>query len=362
LEKKPKDPDHFLNRIYLGDCMELLRHIPDQFVSLVVTSPPYNIGKEYEKRNPLDQYLQEQGKTIIECYRILKKTGSFFWQVGSYVKEGVHIPLDIKLFPVFEKLGMIPRNRIVWIRTHGLHANRRFSCRHETLLWFTKSNEYTFNLDAIRVPQKYADKKAWIGDKRGEFTCDPIGKNPGDVWIFRNVKHNHEEQTIHPCSFPEDLIERVILTVTKKGDVVLDPYMGVGTVAIVARNLGRDFIGAEVDEEYHKVALQRLSGVPDEKGNFPNLKTLREYCDRHEIDDPSRFSFTKQVAKAPTLRSRIFPEYVHLERFFGNALEESENSAYKRGLVDLDGKLVKPRQRKESVGKRQLKLFATDES
>jgi adenine-specific DNA-methyltransferase len=363
LEKKTIKPDDFLNEIYLGDCMELLKRIPDEFVSLVVTSPPYNIGKEYEKRNPLRNYLAEQERTITECYRVLKQSGSMLWQVGSYVNNGVHIPLDVKVFPIFEKLGMIPRNRIVWIRTHGLHASNRFSCRHETLLWFTKSGEYVFNLDPIRVPQLYPEKKAYRGDKKGEFTCDPIGKNPGDVWAFRNVKHNHEEQTIHPCSFPEDLIERVILAVTEKGDVVLDPYMGVGTVAVVARGLGRNFVGAELNEEYHKVALHRLSGNPDENGSFPNLKTLRDYCETHDIENPSRFSFTKQVGKIPSLKSKskIFPEHVHLERFLEASCEESESSAFRRGLVDSDGKLIKPRQKKETSGKKQMKLFTLNE-
>lgn len=355
--------ERFLNQIFLGDCLELLREIPDEFVSLVVTSPPYNIGKEYEKRNPLNQYLEKQEKIIKECHRVLQTSGSVFWQVGSYVKDGVHIPLDVKLFPIFEKLDMFPRNRIIWIRTHGLHANNRFSCRHETLLWFTKSNDYKFNLDVIRVPQKYPEKKAWTGNKKGEFTSDPIGKNPGDVWIFRNVKHNHEEQTIHPCSFPEDLVERVILAVTKKGDVILDPYMGVGTVAVVARELERKFIGAEINEEYYKVALHRVSGEPDENGNFPNLKTLRKYCERHGIEDPSRFSFTKQVGKIPSLKSeaKIFPEHVHLDRFLETSSVESQNSAYRRGLVDFDGNLVRPRHKREPLGKKQMKLFVLDE-
>jgi adenine-specific DNA-methyltransferase len=279
------------------------------------------------------------------------------------VNNGVHIPLDVKLFPIFENLGLIPRNRIVWIRTHGLHATNRFSCRHEALLWFTKSDNYVFNLDPIRVPQLYPEKKAYRGDKKGELTCDPIGKNPGDVWAFRNVKHNHEEQTIHPCSFPEDLIERVILAVTNEGDLVLDPYMGVGTAAVVAKNLGRSFVGAELNEEYHKVALHRFSGEPDQNGNFPNLKTLRDYCETHEIEDPSRFRFAMQVGKIPSLKSksRIFPEHVHIERFFDAAYEESENSAYRRGLVGSDGKLIKPRQKREKLSKKQMNLFGLDE-
>lgn len=352
-------PKHLLNKVHSGDCIELLKQVPDKSVSLVITSPPYNIGKEYERRNPLASYLEEQERTIKECCRVLKDSGSIFWQVGSYVNNGVHIPLDIRLFPIFEKFGMIPRNRIVWIRTHGLHATSRFSCRHETLLWFTKSEDYVFNLDPIRVPQKFPSKKAWTGENKGELTCDPIGKNPGDVWVFRNVKHNHEEQTIHPCQFPEDMIERVILAVTKSGDVVLDPYMGVGTVAVVAKNLKRYFIGAETNKEYYEVALHRLSGKPDEKGNFPNLKSLREFCEREDIENASRFTFSKQVGKIPTLKSkaRIYPEHVHLERFCETTQMESESSAYRRGLVDLDGNITEIPERDVGIDRKQMKLF-----
>ena len=363
LEKKTIKPDDFLNEIYFGDCMELLKRIPDEFVSLVVTSPPYNIGKEYEKRNPLHNYLAEQERTITECYRVLKRSGSMLWQVGSYVNNGVHIPLDVKVFPIFEKLGMIPRNRIVWIRTHGLHASNRFSCRHETLLWFTKSSEYVFNLDPIRVPQLYPGEEGISRQQKRRVHLRPRWQESGDVWAFRNVKHNHEEQTIHPCSFPEDLIERVILAVTERGDVVLDPYMGVGTVAVVAMRLGRNFVGAELNQEYHEVALQRLSGNPDKNGKFPNLKTLRDYCETHEIANPSKFSFTKQVGKVPSLKSKskIFPEHVHLERFLEASCEESESSAFRRGLVGSDGKLIKPRQKRETPGKKQMKLFTLND-
>lgn len=350
-------PSSILNRIFFGDCMELLKQIPDGSVSLVVTSPPYNIGKEYESRSPLASYLDDQKRTIKECCRVLSDSGSIFWQVGSYVRNGVHIPLDVRLFPIFERFGMIPRNRIVWIRTHGLHAKNRFSCRHETLLWFTKSDNYTFNLDPMRVPQKYPSKKAWTGKNKGSYTSDPIGKNPGDVWAFRNVKHNHEEQTIHPCQFPEDMIERIILAVTNQGDVVLDPYIGVGTVVVVAKNLKRNFIGAEIKEDYYNVSIHRLSGEPDEHGNFPNLKNLRKYCESNGIKDPLKYTFTKQIGKMPTLKTdaKIFPEQVHLERFFETTWMESENSAYARKLVDSRGQIIKKPKRKTN----QMKLFCS---
>ena len=245
-----------------------------------MSSPPYNLGKEYEARRALSHYLDEQQEILRECARVLKPSGSIFWQVGAFSDRGLLIPLDIKFFPILEDLGMLPRNRIVWVRSHGLHAKKKFSARHETILWFTKSDDYTFDLDATRVPQKYPDKKSYRGKSKGQLSGHPDGKNPGDIWVFRNVKHNHEEQTIHPCQFPEDLIARILLATTHEGDVVLDPYMGVGTVAVVARDHGRRYVGAELDANYHAVALRRLSGEPDAAGSFPNLKTLRNYVER----------------------------------------------------------------------------------
>jgi adenine-specific DNA-methyltransferase len=272
------------DQILNDDCRKLLASLPDESVDLVVSSPPYNLGKEYEAKKALEHYLEEQTVVLQECARVLKQTGSIFWQVGAFADDGMLIPLDIRFFPILESLGLKPRNRIVWIRQHGLHGTRKFSARHETILWFTKSDSYPFNLDAIRVPQKWQNKKHYRGDRKGELSCNPAGKNPGDIWVFRNVKHNHEEQTIHPCQFPEDLIARIVLSVTKPGDVVLDPYMGTGTVAVVARDHSRHYLGAEMDARYHAVALRRLHGEPDENNCFPNLKTLRDYVDRTGAD------------------------------------------------------------------------------
>jgi adenine-specific DNA-methyltransferase len=307
-------PGRFNNNIFHGDCMELLGQLPDGSVDLVVSSPPYNLGKEYESRTALAQYVGAQAKVLSECARVLSDKGSIFWQVGSYSERGMLIPLDVRFFPVLEDLGLIPRNRIAWTRQHGLHARKKFSARYETILWFTKTDDYGFNLDAIRVPQKYQNKKAWRGDRKGELTCHPDGKNPGDIWMFRNVKHNHEEQTIHPCQFPEDMIARIILATTDPGDVVMDPYMGTGTAAVVARDHGRRFVGAEIDDAYFETAIQRLAGEPNEDGVFPNLKTLRDYVERTGAP-LSKYRFAVQVTESATLRtqSRIFPEEHHLE-------------------------------------------------
>ena len=302
-----------LDRILLGDCRDLLRALPDECVDLVVSSPPYNLGKEYEPRLALKTYLAEQQEILTECVRILKSTGSIYWQVGAFSDRGRLVPLDIRFFPVLEDLGMIPRNRIVWIRQHGLHGRRKFSCRHETILWFTKSDDYRFDLDAIRVPQKYKNKKHHTGKKRGQLSCHPLGKNPGDIWAFRNVKHNHEERTVHPCQFPEDMISRIIRCSTIPRGIVLDPFMGAGTVAVVAKNLGRHFLGAEIDEQYHGIALRRLHGKPDAQGSFPNLKTLRQYIDTTGVSiDQFRYDVQKSARATTRRQARIFPEEHHL--------------------------------------------------
>ncbi len=331
-----------LDQMILGDCKSLLSNLPDECVDLIVSSPPYNLGKEYEAKQALNIYLEDQAFILRQCNRILKKTGSLFWQVGAFADKGTIIPLDIRFFPILESCGLIPRNRIVWVRQHGLHAQKKFSCRHETILWFTKTDDYIFNLDAIRVPQKYQNKKHYRGDRKGELSCNPDGKNPGDIWLFRNVKHNHEEQTIHPCQFPEDLVARIILSTTPKNGLVFDPYMGTGTVAIVAKNYERHFIGTEINPEYHQVALRRLSGEPDENNCFPNLKTLRDYVER--TGQPiEKFRFDMQVGVKPSTRSKakIYPEDYHLQEMQERLLyEETAFAAILRnGDIPIDPKL-----------------------
>jgi len=244
--------------LYEGDCLDLLPRIPDKFVKLVVTSPPYNLGKPYESRLDMDEYLAQQRRVIEECVRVLDDRGSICWQVGNYVDNSEIIPLDIVLYPIFASLGLHLRNRIVWHFGHGLHASKRFSGRYEVILWFTKGNDYTFNLDAVRVPQKYPKKKYFKGPKKGQLSGHPLGKNPSDVWEIPNVKANHVEKTIHPCQFPVELIERLVLAMTDEGDWVLDPFIGVGTTAIAALMHNRKAIGAEIVPEYVEIARERI--------------------------------------------------------------------------------------------------------
>ena len=236
--------------IFHGSCLELLADIPDSSIALILTSPPYNIGKVYEKRMTSVSYLEQQEKVITACYRVLSDSGSMCWQVGNFVNKGEVIPLDIVLYPIFSKLGLKMRNRIVWNFEHGLHCSKRLSGRYETILWFTKSDQYTFNLDPIRIPQKYPGKKYFKGPKAGQYSCNPLGKNPGDLWQIPNVKNNHPEKTDHPCQFPVELVERLVLSMTNENDAVFDPFLGSGTTIIGALKHNRRGIGAEIISKY----------------------------------------------------------------------------------------------------------------
>jgi adenine-specific DNA-methyltransferase len=244
--------------VYSGNCLDLLKSIPDETLQLVVTSPPYNIGKEYEKKLDLDIYLNQQAQVITECVRVLSPRGSICWQVGNYVDRGAIIPLDTVLYPIFSGLGLRMRNRIIWHFEHGLHCSNRFSGRYENIVWFTKSDDYVFNLDEVRIPQKYPGKKYFKGPKAGQYSCNPLGKNPGDLWIIPNVKSNHVEKTEHPCQFPVELIERLVLALTNSGNWVFDPFLGTGTSIIAAIRHGRRGIGAEIVTRYVKIARERI--------------------------------------------------------------------------------------------------------
>jgi adenine-specific DNA-methyltransferase len=240
------------------DNLAFMRLLPDASMKLIVTSPPYNIGKSYERRSPLEQYVQHQAAVIAECVRLLHPKGSICWQVGNHVINGEIVPLDIPLYQVFKAHGLKLRNRIVWHFEHGLHCSKRLSGRYETINWFTKNDEYTFHLDAIRVPSKYPSKRYFKGPKRGQLSCNPNGKNPGDVWIIPNVKNNHIEKTIHPCQFPVELIERLVLSLTDPHDNVFDPYVGVGSSVIAAVKHGRIGYGCDTEAEYIDLAWERV--------------------------------------------------------------------------------------------------------
>lgn len=257
--------------LYNGDTNELVDNIPDNYVKLIVTSPPYNLGKAYENQVSIEKYLETQAQTISKLYRILRSDGSICWQVGNFVQDGEVFPLDIFYYRIFKELGLFLRNRIIWHFGHGLHASKRFSGRYETILWFTKSNEYTFNLDSVRIPSKYPGKRHYKGPNKGKPSGNPKGKNPSDVWDILaqeweecfweipNVKSNHPEKTDHPCQFPVELVERCVLALTNENDWVFDPYAGVGSSTIAAIKHNRRAIGSEQETEYVKITHERLN-------------------------------------------------------------------------------------------------------
>ncbi len=241
------------------DNLEFMRSLPDGSFKLIVTSPPYNLGKPYERKAELDAYLANQDNVIEECMRLLHPQGSICWQVGNFVDNGEIIPLDTLLFPLFRERGLKLRNRIVWHFGHGLHCTNRLSGRYETINWWTAGDDYTWNLDPIRVPSKYPNKRHFKGPNIGKLSGNPKGKNPSDVWEFPNVKNNHVEKTIHPCQFPVELVERLVLSMTNEGDAVFDPYMGVGSALVAALKHGRDAAGCDIVEEYVDIATQRVA-------------------------------------------------------------------------------------------------------
>ena len=240
------------------DNLEFMGKLPDGRFKLIVTSPPYNLGKEYEGKSTIDVYLTMQAKVVAECVRLLHPGGSICWQVGNFVENGEITPLDVLLYPLFREHGLKLRNRIVWHFGHGLHCSKRLSGRYETINWWTKSDDYTWHLDPIRVPPKYPNKKSFRGPNAGKLSCNPKGKNPSDVWAFPNVKSNHPEKTIHPCQFPVELVERLVLSMTNGDDFVLDPYMGVGSTLVAALMHGRGAYGCDVVPEYVEIARDRI--------------------------------------------------------------------------------------------------------
>lgn len=251
--------------LWHGDCINFLEQLDvEARFDLVVTSPPYNLGKEYEdtKLN-LGEYVDGQKEVINLIYPRLRESGSICWQVGNYVENGSIRPLDIELASIFFDLGLKLRNRIIWHFGHGLHTKRRFSGRYEVLLWFTKTDNYTFNLDPVRVPSKYPGKKHYKGPKVGQYSGNPKGKNPEDVWYIPNVKSNHVEKTIHPCQFPVGLIEMLVLSMTKEGELVFDPFAGVASAGVAAAVHKRRFWGCDLELEYLETGQRRINETLD---------------------------------------------------------------------------------------------------
>lgn len=247
------------------DCFAVLKSIPDESIDLTLTSPPYCIGKAYDRHTTIEGFLEINEPIIEQVYRKTKLGGSICWQVGHHVAKGEIVPLDFIVYDIFRRLCPAAklRNRIIWSFGHGANCSKRFSGRHETILWFTKGDDYHFDLDAVRVKQKYPGKKHYKGSKKGQYSCNPLGKNPGDVWEIPHVKANHIEKTNHPCQFPIGLAQRIIRALAPHQGVVLDPFMGAGSTGAAAVIEGRSFTGIEIDREYFRLAKKRVNAAKD---------------------------------------------------------------------------------------------------
>jgi adenine-specific DNA-methyltransferase len=246
--------------------------IPEKKFDLIITSPPYNLGKEYERKVAFNLYLDEQAKIISKLVPLLSDRGSICWQVGNSIdkKNKEIIPLDIFFYKLFKENNLYLRNRIIWHFGHGYHSRSRFSGRYETILWFTKTNNYIFNLDDVRVPSKYPGKRFFKGPNKGKLSGNPKGKNPSDVWEIvindwdneiwniPNVKANHIEKTEHPCQYPVELVERCILALTEPDSWILDPFAGVGSTLLAAFKNNRNAVGIELVQKYIDIGLMRL--------------------------------------------------------------------------------------------------------
>lgn len=241
------------------DALHFLSQLPEDSVDLAVSSPPYFMGKEYDTSCSATDFIAVHEQLSRQLIRAVKPGGSICWQVGSHVCDNVVIPLDAIVYAAFSKSGqLLLRNRIVWTFGHGAHCSKRFSGRHETILWFTKGDIYHFDLDAVRVLQKYPGKKHYKGPNHGKPSGNPLGKNPGDVWDIPNVKANHVEKTEHPCQFPVALAQRLVKALCPPDGLVIDPYLGSGSTGVAALSEGRRFMGSDIEPKYIKIAQRRI--------------------------------------------------------------------------------------------------------
>ena len=240
-----------------GDSLEILPELEDTF-DLTITSPPYNIGKEYEARLTLEEYLDWSEKWIGLVHRATTSEGSFWLNLGY-----ISLPGRAKAIPIpyllWDRIPFFMIQEVVWNYGAGVAARHSFSPRNEKFLWYVKnSREYTFNLDEVRDPNVKYPRQF----KNGRLKVNPLGKNPTDVWSIPKVtsgaSRSSKERTPHPAQFPIAVVERIIKACSNEGDIILDPFFGSGSVAAAATGLGRYVVGVEIEARYVDIACDRL--------------------------------------------------------------------------------------------------------
>lgn len=247
--------------LYHGDALELMDALEPECIDQTVTSPPYNIGKAYESRMPIEGYCDWMASWITKVHRLTKPKGSFWLNLGY-----VHLDARAKAIPIpyliWDRVPFFLMQEIVWNYGAGVAAKKFFSPRNEKFLWYVKDEEsYTFNLDDVRDPDvKYPNQK-----KNGKLRCNTIGKNPSDVWQIAKVtsgkNRSSKERMPHPAQFPLDLVTRVIKAGSNTGDVLLEPFAGSGSLLEAAVVTGRQVVGFEIRKDYVDMAAKRLRGM-----------------------------------------------------------------------------------------------------
>ena len=244
------------NTIIHGDTLQTLKKFPSNKINLIITSPSYMLGKEYDNEKSLEEYKKYHADVIKECHRVLTEDGALYWNVAQKPWNGEILPLGAIFYDILKKENFYLKNWIIWHFEGGLNAKKRLSGRYENILWMVKDKEnFVFNLDDIRIPAK------WHMDKR----CNPKGKNPTDfwtevdyVWDINRVVNVSKEKTAHPTQFPEKMIKRIIKSGSNKDDIVMDIFSGSGTVMKVAEEEGRKWIGIDKESKYCKIAQKRV--------------------------------------------------------------------------------------------------------
>lgn len=246
------------DRVFCQDVFAALPHLPDRFVDLMFADPPYNLNKTFNdkrfKRTSIDQYAEWLDSWLSQTVRLLKPTASVYicgdWESSTAIHR------------VGEKY-LIPRNRITWEREKGRGAKSNWKKCAEDIWFFTVSDDYYFNVDAVMLKRQviapYTDRngapKDWIESDDGRFRLT----HPSNLWTDLTVPYwSMPENTDHPTQKPEKLLAKIILASSRAGDLVFDPFNGSGTTTVVAKKLGRHYLGVELDETYCCLALKRL--------------------------------------------------------------------------------------------------------
>jgi site-specific DNA-methyltransferase (adenine-specific) len=261
-----------------GDAISLLKKINTNSVDVVIADPPYNLGKDYgnnHDQKTFDEYMEFSRNWIKEARRILKDTGTIYIFMGVRFISYLYSLLE-------EEYNFIFNSWITWHYTQGLGKTKGFSPRHDDILMFTKTDEYKFILDEIRIPQKYYRS---VNNMRGA--------NPGDVWMFSHVHYCNKNRQNHPTQKPEGLVERMVLASSEEGDMIVDPFSGSGTTLRVCQQLNRNCIGIELNPEYVQLTKERLEqhfsgfdSIDERMERVPNdlndTIIRNEYLDNHK--------------------------------------------------------------------------------